>query len=146
MPIAVAIILLVLGSLLFHFWSPWYFTPLASNWGLIDTTMDITLIVTGVVFVAVNFFLAYCIIRFRHKKGQRADYDPENTKLETWLTVITSIGVVAMLAPGLVVWGQFVTVPDDAMEVEAVGQQWHWSYRFPGRRRHSGQCRYPAHQ
>jgi len=132
MPIAVVIILLVLGSLLFHFLSPWYFTPLASNWGLIDTTMDITFIVTGVVFIAVNFFMAYCIIRFRHKKGQKADYDPENTKLEIWLSVITSIGVAAMLAPGLVVWGQFVTVPDDAIEVEAVGQQWHWSYRYPG--------------
>jgi len=132
MPIAVVLILLVVGSIVFHFVSPWYFTPLASNWGLIDTTIDITFIVTGIVFVAVNLFMAYCIIRFRHKKGQKADYDPENTKLETWLSVVTSIGVAAMLAPGLVVWGQFVTVPDDAMEVEAVGQQWHWSYRYPG--------------
>jgi cytochrome c oxidase subunit 2 len=46
--------------------------------------------------------------------------------------VITSIGVAAMLAPGLWVWGQFVTVPDDAVEVEIVGQQWHWSFRYPG--------------
>ncbi len=132
MPLAIVIILLVLGSLLFHFLSPWYFTPLASNWSLIDTTIDITLIVTGVVFVAVNLFLAYCIIRFRHKQGQKADYNPENTKLESWLSIITAVGVVAMLAPGLVVWGEFVTVPDDAIEVEVVGQQWHWSYRYPG--------------
>jgi cytochrome c oxidase subunit 2 len=132
MPIAVALILLVVGSLVFHFVSPWYLTPLASNWGLIDTTIDITLVVTGIVFIAINLFMAYCIIRFRHKPNQKADFNPENTKLEVWLTVITSIGIAAMLAPGLVVWGQFVNVPDDAMEVEAVGQQWHWSYRFPG--------------
>jgi cytochrome c oxidase subunit 2 len=132
MPIAIVIILLVVGSLIFHFVSPWYFTPLASNWGMIDTTIDITLLVTGIVFVAVNLFLAYCIIRFRHKPGQVAHYDPENANLETWLTIVTSIGVAAMLAPGLIVWGQFVTVPDNAMEVEAVGQQWHWSFRFPG--------------
>lgn len=31
------------------------------------------------------------------------------------------------------VWAKFVTVPKDAMEVEAVGQQWTGSYRFPGR-------------
>ena len=37
-----------------------------------------------------------------------------------------------MLAPGLIVWADFVTVPEDAHEVEAVGQQWHWSYRLPG--------------
>jgi cytochrome c oxidase subunit 2 len=42
------------------------------------------------------------------------------------------VGVVAMLAPGLVVWGQFVTVPSDASEFEAVGQQWQWSFRLPG--------------
>jgi cytochrome c oxidase subunit 2 len=132
MLLAVVIVLLVVGSLIFHFMSPWYFTPLASNWGFIDTTIDITFLVAGIVFVAVNFFLAYCVYTYRHKAGQKADYDPENSKLEVWLTIITSVGVAAMLAPGLVVWGQFVTVPDDAIEVEAVGQQWHWSYRFPG--------------
>ena len=132
MLMAVVLILLVIGSLVFHFASPWYLTPLASNWGLIDTTIDITFIVTGIVFVAVNLFMAYCVIKFRHKPGLKAEYDPENTKLEVWLTIVTSVGVVAMLAPGLVVWGQFVNVPDDAIEVEAVGQQWHWSYRYPG--------------
>lgn len=132
MVLAVALILLVLATLAFHFLSPWYFTPLASNWGLIDLTVNVTFIVTGLVFVAANLFMAWCVIRYRHRAGHKADYDPENAKLETWLTVGTSIGVAVMLAPGLVVWGQFVSVPDEAEEFEAVGQQWHWSYRFPG--------------
>ena len=132
MPLAVVLILLVVGSVVFHILSPWTFTKLASNWGMIDNTIDITLIVTGIVFVAVNLFLAYCVIRFRHKKGARATYEPENKKLETWLTAITAIGVAAMLTPGLFVWANFVNVPENAHEVEAVGQQWHWSYRYPG--------------
>lgn len=132
MPIAVLLIVLVVGSLIFHFVSPWTFTPLASNWQQIDDTINITFWVTGFVFVAVNLFMAYSIIKFRHRKGHKATYDPENNKLETWLTIFTTIGVAAMLAPGLFVWAQFVNVPDDAMEVEAVGQQWHWSYRLPG--------------
>ena len=132
MPIAVVLILLVVGSLIFHFVSPWTFTPLASNWSQIDDTMDITLMVTGFVFVAVNLFMAYAIIKYRAKKGARAVYDPENKKLETWLTIFTSVGVAAMLAPGLFVWAKFVNVPDGALEIEAVGQQWHWSYRLPG--------------
>jgi cytochrome c oxidase subunit 2 len=41
--------------------------------------------------------------------------------------------VAAMLAPGLVVWHQFVTVPADATEVEVVGRQWQWTFRLPGR-------------
>ncbi|MDH3613318.1 MAG: c-type cytochrome [Gammaproteobacteria bacterium] len=132
MPLAVVLILLVVGSLVFHVLSPWTFTPLASNWGLIDFTIDITFWVTGAVFVAVNLFMAYCVIKFRYKKDARATYEPENKKLETWLTALTAVGVAAMLTPGLFVWADFVNVPEDAHEVEAVGQQWHWSYRYPG--------------
>lgn len=132
MPLAVVLILLVVGSLVFHFLSPWTFTPLASNWKQIDDTIDITFVVTGFVFVAVNLFMAYAIIRYRNKAGARAAYDPENKKLEWWLTIVTTVGVAAMLAPGLWVWAKFVDVPDNAIQVEAVGQQWHWSYRLPG--------------
>ncbi len=132
MPLAVVLILLVVGSVIFHFLSPWTFTPLASNWVMIDNTIDITFIVTGFVFVAVNLFMAYAIIRFRYKKGARAKYEPENKKLESWLTGITALGVAAMLTPGLFVWGNFVQVPEEAHVVEAVGQQWHWSFRYPG--------------
>jgi cytochrome c oxidase subunit 2 len=135
MVLGIIIILLVVGSVLFHFLSPWYFTPIASNWSMIDTTVDITFFVTGVVFVLTNLFLAYVVIRYRHKKGsgRKAGYDPENKKLEYWLTGITAVGVVAMLAPGLFVWARFVTVPEDAMQIEVVAQQWHWSYRYPGK-------------
>ncbi len=132
MVFAVVLVLLVIGSVIFHFWSPWWFTEVASNWGTIDGTVEITFWVTGTVFVAVNLFVAYAVFRYRKKKGSRAHYEPENKKLEVWLTVITTIGVVAMLAPGLIVWGKFVNVPEDAAEFEVIGQQWHWSYRFPG--------------
>jgi cytochrome c oxidase subunit 2 len=132
MAIAIVLILLVLGSVLFHLLSPWYFTPIASNWGTIDDTISLTFWVTGAVFVAVNLFMAYCVIRYRQRKGSRAVYEPENKKLEWWLTGLTTVGVVAMLAPGLAVWAKFVDVPKDAAVVEAVGKQWQWSYRFPG--------------
>lgn len=132
MAIAVVLVLLVIGSLLFHFLSPWWFTPIASNWGMMDTTVDITFWVTGVVFVVVNLFMAYAIIRFRHRQGQRARYEPENKKLEWWLTAITTVGVAAMLTPGLFVWARFVDVPKDAAIVEVLGRQWNWSFRYPG--------------
>ncbi|MEX1994417.1 MAG: c-type cytochrome [Steroidobacteraceae bacterium] len=132
MAIAIVLVLLVVGSIIFHFLSPWWFTPIASNWTTMDDTVILTFWVTGIVFVIVNLFLAWVVLRYRHKKGQKADYEPENKKLEWWLTIVTSIGVAAMLAPGLFVWGKFVVVPEDAAIVEAIGQQWHWSFRFPG--------------
>ena len=90
--LAVVLVLLVVGSLIFHFASPWYFTPLASNWSTIDFTVDVTFWVTGVVFVIVNLFTAYCVWRFRAKKGNKAHYEPESSKLEIALTVFTALG------------------------------------------------------
>jgi cytochrome c oxidase subunit 2 len=129
---AIVLILLVIGSVLFHFLSPWYLTPLASNWGTIDITLDITFWITGILFIIINLFMAYCVIKFRYDKGRRAHYEPENKKLEIWLTVGTAIGVAAMLTPGLYVWADFVNPPEDADTFEVIGKQWSWSYRFPG--------------
>ena len=133
MAMAIVLVILIVGSVLFHLLSPWYFTPIASNWGTIDDTISLTFWVTGIVFVAVNLFMAYCVMRFRHRTDKRAAYEPENKKLEAWLIGLTTVGVAAMLAPGLAVWAEFVTVPEDATVIEAVGQQWSWSYRFPGK-------------
>ena len=132
MIIAIVLILVAVGSVIFHILSPWWSTPIASNWGYIDATIDITFWITGVVYVVVITFMAFCLWRFRYKAENRADYDPENTKLEWALTIGTSIGVVALLTPGLFVWSQYVNVPKEAYDVEVVGQQWMWSFRTPG--------------
>jgi cytochrome c oxidase subunit 2 len=97
-----------------------------------DTTMVITMWVTGVVFIGVILFTAYCVLRFRYQPDRRADYEPENKKLEVWLTALTTVGVVVLLAPGLIVWNNFVSVPEDAAKIEVVGAQWDWKYRYPG--------------
>ncbi len=132
MPTAIILVLVAVGSVVFHLLSPWWWTPIASNWGYIDHTINLTFWITGVVFTAIILFTAYCVFRFRHQEGRRAVYNPENKKLEWWLTIVTAVGVTAMLVPGLFVWNQFVTVPEGATEVEVIGQQWQWSFRLPG--------------
>ncbi|MGH8833154.1 MAG: cytochrome B, partial [Polaromonas sp.] len=95
MLMAVALIVIVIGSVLFHFVSPWWTTPLASNWQQMDDTLTITLVITGLFFVAINLFLVYTLLRYRHRDGRRAAYEPENRKLERWLIGITTVGIVA---------------------------------------------------
>lgn len=131
MAIAVALLLLVVVTVVFHLFSPWWLTPLASNWGMMDLTLTITVVITGIFFVAINLFVVYTLLRFRHRKGQRAAFEPENKRLERWLIGVTTVGIVALLAPGLVVYADYVEPPKDAMVVEIVGQQWQWRYRFP---------------
>ncbi len=132
MAVVLVLVAIAVGSVLFHLLSPWWWTPIASNWSYIDHTLVITFWITGVVFVAVVLFLAYCVWRFRHDPGRRAAYEPESRRLEGGLAAGTALGVVAMLAPGLFVWHQFITVPAGAAEIEVVGQQWLWSFRLPG--------------
>jgi cytochrome c oxidase subunit 2 len=130
MVVALLLLAVAVGSVLFHIFSPWWWTPIASNWGYIDHTITLTFWITGVAFVAILLFMAYCVWNFRGDKP--AEYKPENKRLEAWLTVLTSVGVAGMLAPGLIVWSDFVSVPKEATEFEVVGQQWQWSFRLPG--------------
>ena len=129
---AIIIVIIIVASVAFHFWSPWWWTPVASNWGGMDDTIILTFWVTGAVFIAVCLFMAYCTWRYRYQKDRKAEYKPEDKKLEFHLTWLTTLGVVVMLAPGLVVWHKYVNVPKEALNVEVVAYQWGWKYRLPG--------------
>ena len=133
MVLALVIVILAIGSVIFHIWTPWYSTPIASNWGSIDFAIDVTFWITGVAYVIILVFMAWCIYKYRYRADRRADYEPENHKLEWWLTGITTAGVVGLLTPGLLAWNDFVSVPKNALQFEVVGKQWEWNYRLPGK-------------
>ena len=132
MTLAIVLIIIIVGSVAFHFLNPWTLTELASNWASMDAMLQISFAVTGIVFVAVSAFLVIAIIRYRHRPGHRAEFSPDNRRLEWWLLGLTTVGIIALLAPGLVVYYDFIRTPDEAMEVEVVGEQWRFSYRYPG--------------
>jgi len=132
MGMVIALIVIVAGSVVFQLASPWWTTPIASNWAQMDHTLTITVVITGIFFVVINLFVAYTLLRFRHRPGQRAAYQPDNHRLERWLIGVTTLGIVALLAPGLVVYADYVSPPRDALVLEVVGQQWQWRYRFAG--------------
>ncbi|MFC3106747.1 c-type cytochrome [Undibacterium arcticum] len=148
MSMAVALVVIVVGALLFHFVSPWWATPLASNWRAMDDTLTITLVITGIFFVGIHLFIIYTLLRFHRRHtplaGHRAAgaaetfaphaaaYIPEHRTLERWLTGGTAVAIMALLAPGLFVYADYIRAPRDALVLEVVGQQWQWRYRFPG--------------
>ena len=78
-----------------------------------DDTVVLTFWVTGIVFVTVNLFLAWVVVALSpSRRTRRRTYEPENKKLEWWLTIVTSIGVAAMLAPGPLRLGQVRRRPE----------------------------------
>ncbi len=76
--VAIILILVIVASIAFHIWSPWWWTPVASNWGNIDSTIILTFWVTGAVFVAVCLFMAYCVWQYRYRPERKAEYKPED--------------------------------------------------------------------
>jgi len=130
--VAIIFALVIVGSIIFHFWSPWWWTPVASNWGNIDDNIILSFWVTGTVFVVVCLFMAYCVWRYRYRPDRNAEYKPEDKKLEFRLTLITALGVAALLAPGLVTWNKYISVPKDAVKIEVLAYQWGWNFRLPG--------------
>ena len=80
--VSVVLALVIIASIAFHFWTPWWWTEVASNWGNIDDTIILTFWVTGAVFCAVCLFMSYCVWQFRYSEDRKSEYKPENTKLE----------------------------------------------------------------
>jgi cytochrome c oxidase subunit 2 len=126
------LMLIVVGAVVLVAGGIWWLTPLASNWGDIDTALLITLAVIGIAFVVLNLFLAYIVLRYRYRAPGGAQFIPDNPKLEKLLIGITALGIVVLLAPGLFVYSKFIQPPQDAMVIEVLGEQWRWSYRYPG--------------
>ncbi|MBA5687705.1 cytochrome c oxidase subunit II [Rugamonas apoptosis] len=127
------LILIVAGAVAFHLASPWWQTPVASNWQQMDDALILTLLITAVAFVAINLFLAYVVWRFRHRDGVRAAAEHGSKALEAWLVGLTTVAIIALLAPGLSVYAKLIHPPADAMVFEVLGQQWQWHYRLPGK-------------
>ena len=74
MIVALSIFLITIGSIAFHFWSPWWWTEVASNWGGMDDTIILTFWITGFVFVAICWRYIYppilSVMQEREKKIQ----------------------------------------------------------------------------
>lgn len=130
--LAIVIVLLVAAAVLVTVLGVWWLPPLASNWGTIDTMLVITLVITGIAFVAVHLVIAYFVVRYRGARAKQAEFIPDNPKLEKILIGATALGIVVLLAPGLFVYSRFIRPPADPLVVEVLGQQWTWSYRLPG--------------
>ncbi len=91
-------------------------------------------------------YFGYALIVWRHREGDEEDGPPiqSNTKIQvTWITVTAAIvlglfvfGTVELIVPAGAGAGQgpspiWKPSGSNFLEVQAIGQQWTWSYRYP---------------
>jgi cytochrome c oxidase subunit II len=87
-----------------------------------------------IVFIFTEALLIWTLWRYRHKKG--TPHTPEqvhgNTRLEILWTVIPAVVLAVIAVP--TVQTIFKTQGDagpEALQVEAIGHQWWWEFRYP---------------
>jgi cytochrome c oxidase subunit 2 len=107
----------------------------ASNHGKhIDTMMNITLWMTGLVFVLTQALLFWYSYKYQHSEKRKAYYYPHNNKLEVIWTVIPAIALTFLVGFGIYYWFKITgEAPSNAMEVEITGSQFKWEFRYPGK-------------
>lgn len=85
------------------------------------------------VFVFVEALLVYVMIRYRRRPN---DAEPEhvhgNTKLELTWTILPAIVLAIITVPTVKsIWKFQTGAPANALQVDVIGHQWWWEFRYP---------------
>jgi cytochrome c oxidase subunit II len=85
------------------------------------------------VFVIVEVVLLYTLFRFRHRAGQRPPEQVHgNATLEILWTIIPALILVIIAVPTVqTIFRTQSNPPADALQVDVIGHQWWWEFRYP---------------
>ncbi len=97
----------------------------------VDLSLYVILGISVFFLVGITVAMIYFLFRYSKKNNPVATNIAHNTSLEVLWTVIPTILVLIMFWYGWVGYRPMLTAPDDAMEIEAVGQMWKWTFNYP---------------
>jgi len=99
----------------------------------VDSMLEITLAVTGLVFIATQILLFWFSYKYQDKEERKVFYFPHNTNLELLWTVVPAIVLTVLVVIGLRNWFSFTSeAPKNAQVIEVTGKQFGWIFRYPG--------------
>ncbi len=116
-------------------WSKWRLPEsVAAHSPAIDHQFKITLAIIGAGFLLTHAALGYAVWRYRAKGDERAAHSRGSARLETILAACVGAIFIALAITGQRVWAQLRLnqAPPDAIQAEAVAQQFQWNFRYPG--------------
>ncbi|TAH44285.1 MAG: cytochrome c oxidase subunit II [Bacteroidetes bacterium] len=112
-----------------------YLLPVAASkhGALTDSFLNMNFALIIVVFFITQFLLFYYAWKYKHKKGKKAYFYPDNHKLEFIWTVIPAVVLMGLIVYGLKLWINITApAPAEAMVIEVYGKQFDWSVRYSG--------------
>ncbi len=126
-------------------WSAFYFRNWMLGYGphhsasahgtALDNIFNITLVITGIVFVITHVLLFYFAWKYSGKPGRKVYFQAHDTKLEIIWTAIPAVVMTFLVMGGLDAWNEVmadVEPGEDYIEIEATGMQFAWLIRYPG--------------
>src|ERR1700704_1836274 len=100
----------------------------------IDTMLYITIAICGLVFFITQILLFWFAFKYQESETRKAFYFPHNNKLEVLWTVVPAIFLTVLVGYGLYYWFKITgEAPKNALQVEVIGSQFKWEFRYPGR-------------
>ncbi len=112
-----------------------YLLPVAASkhGALTDSFLNMNFALIIVVFFITQFLLFYFTWKYKHKKGEKAYFYPENHKLEFIWTIIPALVLMGLIVYGLKLWVNITApAPAEAMVIEVYGKQFDWTARYAG--------------
>jgi len=97
----------------------------------VDFTMYLILGISVFFLVGITAVMIYFLFRYRKKNNPVATNITHNNKLEVIWTVIPTILVMVMFYFGWAGYQPMLKAPKGAMEIDAIGQMWKWSFVYP---------------
>jgi cytochrome c oxidase subunit 2 len=109
----------------------------ASEHGVkIDDMLNITLILTTIVFVATHIVLFVFAYVYRYNRERKAYYYPHNNTLERVWTVIPAVVLTFLVLMGFLTWRSIFYKIEDPnnkpISIEVTSSQFQWDVRYPG--------------
>ncbi len=94
---------------------------------------DRMMLLGTIVFVVVEVVLVYTIFKFRRREGGPAPRQIQgNAALEITWTVIPALILVFLAVPTVrTIFESQRKAPDGAVQIEVIGHQWWWEFRYP---------------
>jgi cytochrome c oxidase subunit II len=99
------------------------------------SSLDFVFYLAFGVAALVGLVVVYVLFRFRASKYSKDDVPTQlhgNTKAEIGWTLLPAVILAGVAVPTVAVLFDIADRPDDAIRIDAIGQQWWWEFSYPG--------------
>lgn len=115
----------------------WLPPQLSQHGGGIDHLIDVLHVFMAVLFVAWGIFFVYCLMKFRHRQGHQARYEPVKGTVSKYAEVgIAMFEAFLLLGLSMPVWAKYKNDPpgeDNRLPVRVIAEQFQWNFHYAGK-------------